>query len=390
MKQNSPVRNAELIILGGGCAGLSLAARIAEQQPDFPMIIVEPRTQYDEDRTWCGWRVAPHFFSDCVVTHSATWRVVAPHLSLELHSDAYPYEVIRSNLVYEKAMRLICASTGARMLAGAEAVTVSEQKDFITVGLADGRCLRSSWVVDTRPVIRELGKPWLWQNFVGYVVSGTGSSMIADGIPTLMEFQHSSDAVAQFLYTIPFEDGSVLFECTRFSSVYGEAQLLEDELRRWIRERFGDQWSVQRREAGSLPMAPPLSTPQTRVIHAGTRGGSMRISTGYAFHRIQRWADACTASVLRSGVPVPPQGNYLLDAMDELFLRVLQDPSVSAGDLFANLFASCPTDRLIRFLSGVPRGTDLWPVVRGLPWGRFIREAPNLAGSRLGSNKGAL
>jgi len=390
MTQHSPTRDAELIILGGGCAGLSLAARIAEQQPDFPLIVVEPRIRYDEDRTWCGWRIAPHFFSDCVVSHWKNWRILTPHLNLELHSDAYPYEVIRSNLVYEKAMHLIGTSTGVRILAGAEAVKVVDEEDFVTVDLADGRCLRSSWVVDTRPVIRELIKPWLWQNFVGYVVSSTGASPISDGIPTLMEFQPSGEAVAQFIYTIPFEDGSVLFECTRFSSAHGETQVLEDELRRWLRERFGDQWSVQRREAGSLPMAPPVTVSQSRVIHAGTRGGSMRISTGYAFHRIQRWADACAASVIKIGVPIKPQESHLLDAMDELFLRVLQDPSVSAGDLFGEFFASCPTDPLIRFLSGVPKVSDLWPVVSGLPWGKFIRQVPKLAGSRFGGIEGAV
>jgi lycopene beta-cyclase len=384
MTQNFPSRDAELIILGGGCAGLSLAARIAEQQPDFRMIVVEPRMSYDEDRTWCGWSIAPHFFSDCVVSHWKAWRIVAPHACLDLHSDMYPYELIRSNLVYEKAVRLIGASPRAWLFTGTEAVRAVEEEDSVTVELADGRCLRSSWVVDTRPVMRQLGNPWLWQNFVGYVVSGTGDCSISEAIPTLMEFQATSGSVAQFMYTIPFEDGTVLFECTRFSVVHGEEQVLEEGLRRWLRERFGEHWIVQRREAGSLPMAPPVPTSQTRVINAGTRGGSMRISTGYAFHRIQRWADVCAAAMLTTGVPVPPKGSYLLDTMDELFMRVMQNPSVSAGDLFGDLFASCPTDSLIRFLSGVPHVSDLWPVARCLPWGKFIRELTRLADSRLG------
>jgi len=390
MTQHSSSRDAELIILGGGCAGLSLAARLAEQQPDLRLIVVEPRRSYDEDRTWCGWSLAPHFFSDCVVSQWKTWRIVAPHASLELHSDAYPYELIRSHLVYQKATRWITASPRARLLTGAEAVRAVEEEDSVTVDLADGRRLRSSWVVDTRPVLRELSRPWLWQNFVGYVVSGTVVSLIAEGIPTLMEFQAGSGSVAQFMYTIPMEDGTVLFECTRFSLVHGEEQVLEAELRRWLQERFGEQWTVQRREAGSLPMAPPMPTSQTRVIPAGTRGGSMRISTGYAFHRIQRWADACAESLRSTGVPVPPKGSFLLDAMDELFLRVMQNPAVSAGDLFGDLFASCPTDSLIRFLSGVPDASDLWPVARGLPWGRFLRELPHVAEARLADMQGAV
>ena len=390
MTQDSPVRDAELIILGGGCAGLSLAARIARQNPDFSLIVVEPRTSYGEDRTWCGWRIATHFFSDCVVSQWNTWRIVAQHTTLQLHSDTYPYELIRSNLVYEKAMRWIGSSTQARILTGNQAVRVVEEEDSVTVELADGRRLRSSWVVDTRPVHRELGKPWLWQNFVGYVVTSNGDLLIGEGIPTLMEFQASSGCVAQFIYTIPFEDGTVLFECTRFSLVHGEEQLLEADLRRWLQERFGERWTLQRREAGSLPMAPPIHTSQTRVIHAGTRGGSMRISTGYAFHRIQRWADACASSVLSTGTPIPPKGSYLLDSMDELFLRVMQNSSVSAEALFGDLFTSCATDSLIRFLSGIPNMSDLWPVARGLPWGRFIRELPNLVDARIGDVQGAV
>jgi hypothetical protein len=65
--------------------------------------------------------------------------------------------------------------------------------------------------------------------------------------------------------------------------------------------------------------------------------------------------------------------------MDEMFLRVLQQPLTPVANIFTDLFASCPTDRLIRFLSGVPRPSDYWPVASGLPWGKFLQEAPALA-----------
>jgi lycopene beta-cyclase len=381
MKAPSSSQDAELIVLGGGCAGLSLASRILEQRPDFPLLIIEPRTRYEEDRTWCGWRTAPHFFADCVVAQWEEWRIITSRGRLQLRSEAYPYELIHAGQVYKKATTVIKAGRGVRMLAGAQAVQVRDVGEYVEVHLTDGRILRSSWAVDTRPQIQQLAKPWLWQNFVGYVVACEETTQTPDGIPTLMDFQPADGVVAQFIYTIPFKDGRVLFECTRFSTRHGETQVLESGLNRWLTQRFGDQWRVERREAGSLPMAAPVRSAQDRVINAGTRGGSMRISTGYAFHNIQRWADACCAAVLRNGVPVPPQANRLLDGMDELFLRVLQDPSTSAEELFGDLFASCPTDCLIRFLSGIPHISDLWPVVRGLPWARFIRETPKLAGS---------
>ena len=69
MTDQPRTREQELIILGGGCAGLSLAARLVQQRPNIALTVVEPRAHYEEDRTWCGLQIAPHFFSDCVVAH---------------------------------------------------------------------------------------------------------------------------------------------------------------------------------------------------------------------------------------------------------------------------------------------------------------------------------
>lgn len=378
MTKSQASQGRDLIILGGGCAGLSLAARLVQRMPHLCLTVVEPRAFYEEDRTWCGWSLEPHFFTDCVVSQWSQWRIVTPRGPQLLGGKRYPYEMIRASLVYEKARLLLNESASSELLLGAEALRVSESGEEVEVNLADGRVLRSPWVIDTRPQVRVLTRPWLWQNFVGYVVEVEGTIGELDAVPTLMEFQPPGTSVAQFMYTIPFGERTVLCECTRFSQVAGEFELLEAELARWLRGRFQARWKLQRRESGSLPMAPPLPATHRRIIHAGTRGGSMRISTGYAFHRIQRWADACTQSLLQKGVPLPPQRNLLLDTMDELFLRVLQDPSTSAADLFGVLFESCPTDSLVRFLSGVPRASDLWAVARCLPWGKFLRQTPKL------------
>jgi lycopene beta-cyclase len=381
MTHQTSTQGRELIILGGGCAGLSLAARLVQERPDIALTVVEPRTHYEEDRTWCGWRMAPHFFSDCVVSQWDRWRIASSKRSLLLQSSRYPYEMVRASLVYDKACALIQSSAGAELLLQTSAHDVTETTDEVRVTLSDGTVIRSPWVIDTRPQRRTLHKPWLWQNFVGYVVQCDVPAAIDDEAPVLMDFQAPGESVVQFMYTIPFGGNRCLFECTRFSKLYGEEQALESALLHWLDQKLGSGWQLERREAGSLPMAPPLPAKQQRVIQAGTRGGNMRISTGYAFHRIQRWADACANSILHTGRPIAPASNRLLDAMDEMFLRVLQQPSTSAADIFTDLFASCPTDRLIRFLSGVPLATDYWPVASGLPWGRFLLESPALAGA---------
>jgi lycopene beta-cyclase len=359
-----------------------------QQNPEIALTVVEPRSHYEEDRTWCGWRIAPHFFSDCVVGQWDQWRITSSQRSLLLQSNHYPYEMIRASMVYDKACTLIESSPSAELLLAASADSVTETLDKVQVTLADGSIIRSPWVIDTRPQMRTLKEPWLWQNFVGYVVECEDHTQVPDDIPILMDFQPAGESVSQFMYTIPFGNNQFLFECTRFSKVQGEGQALEAALLRWLHEYLGSRWQLKRREEGSLPMAPPLPTEQQRVIQAGTRGGNMRISTGYAFHRIQRWADTCADSILRRGKPKPPASNRVLDAMDEMFLRVLQQPSTSAAEIFTDLFASCPTDRLIRFLSGVPQLSDYRPVASGLPWGKFLQETPALASAWLRGAEG--
>lgn len=371
--------DADLIILGGGCAGLSLASRLAGRAPAPRVIVVEPRSRYEEDRTWCGWRLRPHFFADCVIGEWNRWRIITEKSALLLGSAVYPYEMIRASLFYDKASGLLAQSSSAQLLFGSEAVDVLESNSHVTVNLKDGQTLRAPWVVDTRPQARTLKDPWLWQNFVGYVVE-TGRDTF-DQVPTLMEFQSPGNSVAQFMYVIPMGESRFLCECTRFSTVQGEEEELQAELVAWLDKRTAKNWNLERREASSLPMAPPDDYPKNRIVPAGTRGGSMRTSTGYAFHRIQRWADACADAILETGRPIPPARHRLLDAMDHLFLSVLQDGSTSAAELFGDLFGSCPPDRLVRFLSGVPRSSDFWPVVRGLPWMKFIKAMPSLANS---------
>ena len=62
------MKEFDYIIVGGGCAGLSLAyeLEIHEKLKDKTLAIIEPRAEYKKDKTWSFWKVAPHNFDDCV------------------------------------------------------------------------------------------------------------------------------------------------------------------------------------------------------------------------------------------------------------------------------------------------------------------------------------
>ncbi len=46
----------DLVIIGGGCAGLSLAYQLSQFGENCPKtLIIEERELYTNDRTWCFW-----------------------------------------------------------------------------------------------------------------------------------------------------------------------------------------------------------------------------------------------------------------------------------------------------------------------------------------------
>ena len=384
MNSQSTARDADIIILGGGCAGLSLATNLADASAGLRVIIIEPRAAYHEDRTWCGWRLAPHAFEDCAIASWDRWQIATPAGVIERSSKQYPYEMIRSDLFYEKACRAIARHPAMRLLKGLSADNLCETASHVEVALSDGSSLSAPWIIDTRPDKRMVKRPWLWQNFVGFVIEvDAPAGARFSRIPVLMDFQSPGQCVAQFMYILPIGNREFLCEWTQFAKAPGQLEDIQANLRDWLQEHAGAGWIICRQEQGSLPMALAPANPAGRIVAAGTGGGSMRASTGYAFHAIQRWAAACSASLLATGRPLGPPRNWMLDSMDAIFLEVLHQSSTSAMEVFRRLFENSPPDSLVRFLAGMPRRSDLWPIMRGLPWARFLRAAPSAVRSQI-------
>ena len=63
------MREFDYIIIGGGCAGLSLAyeLEINDKLKDKTLAIIETREEYKRDKTWSFWKVFNHNFDDCVI-----------------------------------------------------------------------------------------------------------------------------------------------------------------------------------------------------------------------------------------------------------------------------------------------------------------------------------
>ena len=98
------MREFNYVIIGGGCAGLSLAyeLEINDKLKDKTLAIIETREEYKRDKTWSFWKVFDHNFDDCVIKSWNNFTINTSENSHELTNQKFPYQSIDSGKFYKK------------------------------------------------------------------------------------------------------------------------------------------------------------------------------------------------------------------------------------------------------------------------------------------------
>lgn len=393
--------DSDLIVLGGGCAGLSLAQRLAEARASAPRVLVlEARGSYRDDRTWCFWRTRPHRHEGIVAHAWPRVRVAtADGRESVAQTPGAPYQMIRGADFYAAAQDAIAAAPNADLALGAAVGAVERRSDGLwRVETGEG-ALTARAVVDTRPDRRPApGGARLWQSFHGREIR-VDAPIFDVSTVELMRFSRPRPDRVAFTYVLPLAPDRALVEATAFGADPLPPPALFGDLERAIAEASGGRGGATlREEHGVLPMSligpsPPPAPEGPGYVRAGLMAGGARPSSGYAFRRIQAWAESCAAAVVAGGAPIPAAPDArLLAFMDRLFVAVLAADPSRGPDLFAALFRRTPPMRLVRFMSDEPSLLDAAAMAASLPPAPFLRAllglerrpTPDLAGGAFG------
>ena len=371
--------DVDLVVLGGGCAGLSLALRLAEQPGRCRRVtVLESRAEYTNDRSWCFWRLGPHRF-DTLVRHS--WpRVAVRSKSQAVHlaCASTPYQMLEAGAFYDHARRAIAASDTVRLQTG---VSVLGPPRPVPGGWrieTSAGGLKAAQVIDTRPPgLPRLGDSALWQSFLGQELV-CERPVFDPSCVELMDFAPDSPGAVAFTYVLPLSCDRALVETTLFDpQPRGPTDLARRQQQAVQRLCGNAQTHVVRTEAGILPMG--ITRPATALgpghLRAGLMSGAARPATGYAFQRIQGWADGCGDALRHGQTASGHKPDPLLTRwMDRLFLNVLRTHPERGPELFTRLFARAATPRVVRFLSDRATFLDRVAVAASLPTGLFLRQ----------------
>ncbi len=367
--------DVDLLIIGGGCAGLSLARMLARYQSSVRALVVEPRTEYRDDRTWCFWQPDQHRFKHLISHSWDAWRFSTPTGAVvQVGDSATRYQCLRSIRFYEDALELIGAAQSVDIATGVEATSIAPSNSGFRVETSVGS-MHARYVVDTRPPTNDaVERDGLWQVFTGAEVK-TDRDTFDSRTVGLMEDMTVDDYGFRFTYTLPYSRRHALIEETRFT----HKRVTSAELQRGLRQTLSTlpgKTEILRTEGGRLPMAVlrPENNMPPGLVSAGIGGGAIRASTGYAFLRIQAWASNCAYRMHRGDEPRPhaPEPRWRA-AIDRLFLRVLREQPELGPRLFMAMGKGLSAETLVRFLSDEGRPTDFARVARVLPKTPFLR-----------------
>ena len=360
----APPRDADVLVVGAGMAGLSLAVALAERGFDGRVLLVDAREDWDvDDRTWCSFAVGPHPFVGAVAHRWARVRVREGGRERLLDVGRTPYVHVPARDFYRAAFARLGSAKRFVVRGGVRVDGLVPEPGGVRAETSAG-VLRARWAFDARPALPPPGgTPRLFQHFRGFFVR-TEAPRFEPGVATLMDFDVDQGRGLRFRYVLPFAADRALVEDTYFTETtfpIGEA-LLED---------LGAH-VVEREEGGVIPMTVDRFPVRPGIRRIGLAGGVAKPSTGYAFEFAQRDA-AQIADALVRGAPPPPFRRQAF--LDEVFLGVLARDPAEAPALFYRLFDRNPPARLVRFLSERATPLDHLGVMASLPKRPFIAEA---------------
>lgn len=372
----------DLVILGGGCAGLSLALRLAKQRGLCQRVaVLESRPVYHHDRSWCFWRVGPHRFEHLVKRSWSSVSLRSAAQTVQIDCTRTPYQLLEASAFYNHACEAIANSKDVRLNLG---VTVVGSPLPVPGGWrieTSAGGLTAEKVIDTRPPnLPRRGHALLWQSFLGEELVCERPVFDPHRVD-LMDFATNRSGAVAFTYVLPLANDRALVETTTFDpDPHGPADLAQRQQMAVQRLCRGASRQVLRTEAGILPMGISGVAAQEAGLgrghwRAGLMSGAARPATGYAFQRIQRWADECSLALQDDRDPTGHAPDPLLTQfMDRLFLNVLRNHPQRGPELFVRLFANAATPRVVRFLSDRATFIDRVAVAASLPTGLFLRQ----------------
>ena len=351
------MKEFDYVILGGGCAGLSLAYEldINNKIKNKKLAIVEIRDKYKRDKTWSFWKVNNHNFDDCIIKTWNNFSLNSKSGSYKVLNRDYPYQTIDSGLFYNKILNKIKKNKNIEFFKNTNQLN-----------------LNNSIIFNSIPA-KENYEGKLWQHFKGVEIE-TSKNIFDDKIFNLMDFDCDQKDNVHFFYTLPFTKNKALIETTWISKMDNKSLTDYDtQLEKYIEKTLKiKNYKINYQEEGAIPLFYPSNQIEKNKINIGSAGGMTRLSTGYTFLNIQDHCKYITNNIEKIQGLKPYHIGKKYEFLDNVFLNVLKKYPEKMPKIFLNMFKA-PSKTVIKFLSNKSNFFEDFVIVLKMPKWIFIK-----------------
>ena len=363
------MKNYDIVIIGAGCSGLSLAYRLIDSP--FSVCVIDNAPRENRIRkTWSYWNTYTHPFRNLEMEPNLLLKIKNIEETI-LDCKDYNYCSIDSYDFDDYVITKIDSSKNISLYFEESISDIKEIKNSFHLNI-DNNTLKTKYIFDSRPNL----KPGdIKQVFTGIFVEF--SEPLKEFVPSLMDFRNNDEF--HFIYTLPMGGNRYLFESTYYSSSKIDKTKMTNEVHEYIKDNHKTQYTVVRDEYGEIPLSTNvnLNDQHSKIINIGIPAGSTRASTGYTFLNIQKQSDEYIKMLNGEKFIEYPKTlkNKILRKMDNLLLMIIRDEPLKSMNILFTMFKKNTNNRTIRFLSDIPTMVDILCIIWSMPKLLFIKYA---------------
>lgn len=373
----------DIIICGGGMAGLSLAYRlsISTELQSKKILIIDKEPKIKNDRTWAFWEKGVNTFEPIIAKKwDSVYFINQQKQKNKLDLNGYQYKLIRGIDFYNFVYSEIGNRENIHFYYD-ELHSINDLGEFVEVTTSTKR-FKSKFVFDStyKLDLQNAKNHNVLQHFKGLVVE-TESEVFDAETPVMMDFSITQkNQECRFMYLLPFSKSKALLEFTLFSE-----QLLSDEeymseLNDFIKDQLKIQnFKILEEEFGVIPMS-DVGTQEKiskNIIRIGTSGGYTNPATGYTFSFTQKKISQIIKDLelhnrVNDSKSIWQKRHHLYAS---ILLNVITEKRCLIADVFNDLYAKNPPSLIFKFLDNETTFLEELKIMSTTPIKHFAQAA---------------